>query len=113
MGSRLVAAFTMRHSTCVIRIVRQLHHIKESAGRFIAPDVQHLNQAGVGAGNRFELNDATKLAFIGTVTGEAGAGHHLYRAPLARDAACQPDFPVASSADAANQLMIRHAGRSQ
>jgi len=46
-----------------VRIIRQLHDVVEIARRVVAPDLKHINQAFVRAGDRFEALDARKLAF--------------------------------------------------
>jgi len=76
------------------------------AGGIVAPDVQYVELAGVGAGDRLETADAFKLAFVRAIVIEGGAVDDLHRAPGAEGGACQPNFAVAAVPNPPDEFMV-------
>src|SRR5262245_5919549 len=62
----------------------------------------------MGTGDGLKLQNPAKLALVGPFAGKARADDHFDGAPLAGDAAGEPDLPVAAGADAADQFVIGH-----
>jgi len=62
-------------------------------------------------GNRLELLDSFKLPFERPLMLEPVPINHLDSAMVAQDVARQPDFAIASDADAANHFVIGNRGR--
>jgi hypothetical protein len=90
--------------------VRQFHDIVIEPGGVIAADVEHGYLAGVAPGNRFVAFETFKLAFVGVVGVEVAAVDDLDGAVFAQDVPRQPDFAVATSADAAEQFVVGDRG---
>ena len=86
--------------------IRQFHHVVEMAGGIVAADMEDVELAGVGPGDRLEAADAFKLAFIRAVVIEGGAMNDLHGAPGAHDIPGQPDFAVAAATDAAKEFVV-------
>jgi hypothetical protein len=88
------------------RRVPQFHHVVETTGGVVAPDLEDIHESFVRTGDRLELLNAFELALERVVVIEAGAMHHFDGAKRAEGAAGQPDFAVAPGADAVEEFMI-------
>jgi hypothetical protein len=86
------------------RIIRQLHHVVETA--LTPPDVQDVQLAGMAARNRLETPDALELALERPIILEGRAIDDLHCAQLAQNIARQPHFPITAAADAPEQFMV-------
>src|SRR5207247_311225 len=85
---------------------RQLHHVKETARRVVAPHMQDADHARMRTRNRFKLNDPVKLAFVRSFDGKILTPNHLDGAKLAGGAPRQPDIAVTGAANAREQRVI-------
>jgi hypothetical protein len=93
----------------VRRVIRQFHHIVEVPGGVTAADVEHVQLAVVGAGNRLEPPDPLPLLFVRPVVLESPAVDDLHGAELTEDVSRQPDFAVAAASNAAQHFVVGDA----
>ena len=98
--------FRVPHFALRIQIVGQFHHVIEIPRRIVAPHVQNIDVAFVRAGNRFEFENAGKLALVWFILLERRAMNHFDGPISARRASGQPYFTIAATADAPEQFVV-------
>src|SRR5262245_65192571 len=75
--------------------------------------MKDVHDAGMGPGDRLELEDALELALVGTSAGEAAAPDDLHRPELAAGAPREPDTAVTAAADLLEDLVVGNSRRRQ
>ena len=91
------------------RVIGQLHYVVEIALLIVAPNLQHIHQAFVRAGDRLELLHAAKFPFIRTIVLKGLSINHLDRAISAHCAPRQPHLAVAARTNAPDQFVFGHS----
>jgi len=108
-GERARLVVRERDRRFAIDGVRELHDVVEVPCRVVAPDMEDVDDTGIGAGDRLELPDTGELALVRAFARKAAARDDLDRTELARRASREPDPSVAAATDVRQDLVIGHA----
>ena len=90
--------------------VGQLHHVVEESGPVVPADVEDLDQAPRGAGNRFEPADSGELALVRGRGLEGIPSDDLHRPGRSHDVEGEPDFPIAATTHHPDEAMVGNDG---
>jgi hypothetical protein len=94
-----------------LQIIGKFHDVIKITGIVVTAHVQDIDQTVMRAGDRLELLDAGKFTVEWAACLEALAPYDFDGAVSTHDAAGQPDFAVRTTANAAQQLVVRNLRR--